>query len=68
MSRASTMNSTEMEMNIRNNNFMVPSYSDAMLMNAACRASILSGKVCSFMMVFLNSLSTDVKPMSMNIV
>ncbi|KAL8568288.1 hypothetical protein ACOMHN_040861 [Nucella lapillus] len=42
LSRASTMNSAEMEMNIRNNNFMVPSYSDALLINATRRASILS--------------------------
>lgn len=41
LSRVSTMNSTELEMNIRNNNILVPSYSEAMLMNAARRGSLL---------------------------
>ncbi|KAK7477722.1 hypothetical protein BaRGS_00031010, partial [Batillaria attramentaria] len=40
LSRVSTMNSNELEMNIRNNNFMVPSYSDALLMNVARRGSL----------------------------
>ena len=44
LSRGSTLTSAEMEMNIRNNNFMVPSYSDALLMNGGGRrASLVSG-------------------------
>ncbi|KAH9507230.1 hypothetical protein Btru_056678 [Bulinus truncatus] len=37
MSRVSTMNSVELEMSIRNNNVIVPSYSEAMLADAQLR-------------------------------
>nr|KAG5688519.1 hypothetical protein BaRGS_031303 [Batillaria attramentaria] len=46
LSRVSTMNSNELEMNIRNNNFMVPSYSDALLMNVARRGSLAGRALC----------------------
>ena len=45
MSRVSTMGSSELEMNIRNNYSMVPSYSEALLMDCAGHNSSANGYI-----------------------